>query len=99
MNMRYLFDVPPRLVKKKGIFGQLENTDILAVSILAIVGFLSAILVPGIIGIIVLGLSMLTAWILFIQPMKFGDNARTWIRRMMKFKRSQKIYYFYRGTR
>ncbi|MDO4500673.1 MAG: hypothetical protein Q4B60_05290 [Erysipelotrichaceae bacterium] len=97
--MNYLFDVPPRLVKKKGVFGQLENTDIIAVSLLGIIGFLSAVIIPGLWGISILGISILTAWILFIQPMKYGDNARVWIKRMRKYSKSQKLYYFYRGTR
>ena len=94
--MKYIFDVPCRLLKKKGIFGQLENTDIIAISILGLFGLSMALLIPGFIGIITLGLSILIAWIIFIQPMKYGDNARIWFMRKIKFKRSQKLYYFYR---
>ena len=94
--MKYIFDVPCRLLKKKGIFGQLENTDIIAISILGLFGLSMALVIPGFIGIITLGLSMLIAWIIFIQPMKYGDNARIWFMRKIKFKRSQKLYYFYR---
>lgn len=94
--MKYIFDVPCRLLKKKGIFGQLENTDIIAISILGLFGLSMALVIPGFIGIITLGLSILIAWIIFIQPMKYGDNARIWFMRKIKFKRSQKLYYFYR---
>ena len=94
--MKYIFDVPCRLLKKKGIFGQLENIDIIAISILGIFGLSMALLIPGFVGIIALGSSILIAWIVFIQPMRYGDNARIWFMRMMKFKRSQKLYYFYR---
>lgn len=94
--MKYIFDVPCRLLKKKGIFGQLENTDIIAISILGLFGLSMALMIPGFIGIITLGLSILIAWIIFIQPMKYGDNARIWFMRKIKFKRSQKLYYFYR---
>ena len=94
--MKYIFDVPCRLLKKKGIFGQLENIDIIAISILGLFGLSMALMIPGFIGIITLGLSMLIAWIVFIQPMKYGDNARIWFMRKIKFKRSQKLYYFYR---
>ena len=37
------------------------------------------------IGIITLGLSILLARIIFIQPMKYGDNDRILFLRMMKF--------------
>ena len=94
--MKYIFDVPCRLLKKKGIFGQLENSDIIAISILGLFGLSMALMIPGFIGIITLGLSILIAWIIFIQPMKYGDNARIWFMRKIKFKRSQKLYYFYR---
>ena len=94
--MKYIFDVPCRLLKKKGIFGQLENTDIIAIIILWLFGLSMALMIPGFIGIITLGLSMLIAWIIFIQAMKYGDNARIWFMRKIKFKRSQKLYYFYR---
>lgn len=94
--MKYIFDVPCRLLKKKGIFGQLENIDIIAISILGLFGLSMALMIPGFIGIITLGLSILIAWIIFIQPMKYGDNARIWFMRKIKFKRSQKLYYFYR---
>ena len=94
--MKYIFDVPCRLLKKKGIFGQLENIDIIAISILGLFGLSMALVIPGFVGIIALGLSILIAWIVFIQPMKYGDNARICFMRMMKFKRSQKLYYFYR---
>ena len=94
--MKYIFDVPCRLLKKKGRFGQLENIDIIAISILGLFGLSMALVIPGFVGIIALGLSILIAWIVFIQPMKYGDNARIWFMRMMKFKRSQKLYYFYR---
>ena len=94
--MKYIFDVPCRLLKKKGIFGQLENIDIIAISILGLFGLSMALMIPGFIGIITLGLSILIAWIIFIQPMKYGDNARIWFMRKIKFKKSQKLYYFYR---
>ena len=86
--MKYIFDVPCRLLKKKGIFGQLENIDIIAISILGIFGLSMALLIPGFIGIITLGLSILLARIIFIQPMKYGDNDRILFLRMMKFKKS-----------
>ena len=94
--MKYIFDVPCRLLKKKGIFGQLENIDIIAISILGIFGLSMALLILGFIGIITLGLSIFIAWIVFIQPMRYGDNARIWFMRRMRFKKSQKLYYFYR---
>lgn len=86
--MKYIFDVPCRLLKKKGIFGQLENTDIIAISFLGLFGLLMALVIPGFIGIITLGLSILLARIIFIQPMKYGDNDRILFLRMMKFKKS-----------
>lgn len=94
--MRYIFDVPCRLEKKKGIFGSLENIDIMAVAMLGIIGFLSAVLMPGLAGLSILGITITISWLCFIQPMKYGDNARIWFMRMTRFKRSQKIYYFYR---
>ena len=72
--MKYIFDVPCRLLKKKGIFGQLENIDIIAISILGIFGLSMALLIPGFIGIITLGLSIFIAWIVFITTFKFNCN-------------------------
>lgn len=94
-----MYEIPPRMQTKKGLFGTAETSDIvifITTCILSLVGFM---VIKSMFAVLLGALAIGGAWVLFIQPLKYGDNARTWLGRMAKFNKTQKIYYYYRGTR
>lgn len=96
---KYIYDVPPRLQKKKGLLGTFENVDIFSAGAIALFGLISAITFAGWVGLVILAVSILFAWLMFIQPLNtYGDNGRKLLKKRKHFNKSQKLFYFYRGT-
>lgn len=97
---KYIFDVPPRLDKKKGILGTFENKDVFIAGGLALLGIVFALAINGVIGLSLLVICFLMAWLGFLQPITpYGDNVRKYFKKMFSFNKSQKIYYFRRSRR
>ena len=99
--MKYIYDIPPRLKVKKGIAGNIENKDLIASAILGAVGLIAVFTVGQInmvAGIVVLGLTVGAAWLLFLNPYKFEEPLRVWIERSIAFGKQQKIFYYRRAT-
>lgn len=99
--MKYLYDIPPRLKVKKGLAGNIENKDLIASAVLCGIGLIGIFTVGQInmiAGLVFLGLSVATAWILFLNPYKFEEPLRVWIGRYKAFNASQKIFYYRRAN-
>ena len=99
--MKYLYDIPPRLKVKKGLAGNIENKDLIASGILGFAGIVSVFTIGKlnlIAGLVILGVCILTAWLVFLNPYKYEEPLRVWFERYKAFNASQKIFYYRRAN-
>lgn len=97
--MKYMYDIPPRLKVKKGIAGNIDNKDLIASGVLGLAGVISVFTIGKanlIVGLVILGICILTAWLVFLNPYKYEEPLRIWFERYRKFNASQKIFYYKR---
>lgn len=93
---RYKFDIPPRMKKKNGLFGELETIDIVLTGILVLFGIIIMLLFKSLLSFIIAGLSFGVAYFVFIMPFRYEDNLRKWIVRERNFNSKPKKYIFIR---
>ncbi len=94
--MKYTYEIPPKLVKKNGIFGTISNYDIGMSAALAAAGFLAMLILQNLLGMVILLLCGASAYLFFIFQDRYGENNRIKIKRRKEYRRKQKRFYFYR---
>ena len=94
----FKYDIPPRLKRKKGLFGTFETVDVLMTGLLGAIGLILTFVIGNVLGLLMLLIFGGGGAALFLMPYKFNMNGRTWLKHIMAFSKSQKIYYFVRGT-
>lgn len=93
---RYKFDIPPRMKKKNGLFGELETIDIVLTGILVLFGIIIMLLFKSLLSFIIAAICFGGAYFVFIMPFKYEDNLRKWIIREKTFNSKPKKYIFIR---
>ena len=71
--MKYIYEIPPKLVKKNGFFGTISNYDIGMAAALAAAGFLAMLILQNLVGMVILLLCGASAYLFFI----FQDRKST----------------------
>ena len=94
--MKYIYEIPPKLVKKNGFFGTISNYDIGMSAGLAAIGFLTMLILQNLLGMVILLLCGASAYLFFIFQDRYGENNRIKIKRRKEYRRKQKRFYFYR---
>lgn len=97
--MNDLYDIPKRLKRKNGFFGSILPIDIGISAGLMFVGFMFIMTLSNIVGIAIMGVCAAIAYFGFIFKDQYDENMRIKFMRMLKFTKSQKTYYYYRGTK
>lgn len=94
--MNVLFQIPPRIKKKNGLFGTAKTVDIVYAVAFALAGLIIMFLTGSWIGAFIMISMIGFAYLFFIMPDKYGENLRIKYARARKFKRQQKRFLYYR---
>lgn len=97
--MTELYDIPKRLKRKNGLFGTIKPLDLGIAIGLIVVGAIFLIAMQNLVGIFIVLVFGGIAYFGFIFKDNYDENFREKFARQLEYIKSQKIYYYYRGTK